>query len=224
MQTGTLKKFFEEKGFGFIQPDNGSPDLFAHKRALSGGNEAAIREGSKVTFLTEIEDRTGKPKASTWSIIDGGAAQALGAMAGAMGAMGGVAPDYGALAAASFGAFGMPAGHNQFSPYGAMGAMAPMMPAGLPPGWEQVADPTTGKPYYCNRATGESSWTVPVGAAPAMTMMPAMAPVAAMPMPTFAAETPTLPAGWESAADPSSGKPYYFNRATGETKWEIPTA
>lgn len=199
-RTGTLKKFFAEKGFGFIAPDDGSPDLFAHKRALLGANEAAIAEGVKVTFASEIEDRTGKPKASTWSIIGGDASAALGALAGAMGM--GAMPDYGSLAAASFG------GMARVSPYGA--TMPGAMPA-LPVGWEQVADPATGKPYYCNRATGESSWTVPVGAAPTMP-----APVAAA--------TPALPAGWEQANDPATGKPYYFNRATNETRWEPPVA
>merc|ERR1712127_631818 len=102
------------------------------------------------------------------------------------------------------------------SPYG-LGAISGMgMPTGLPVGWEQVADPTTGNPYYCNRATGESSWTVPIA--------PAVAPSVFQPPPVAAAEAASLPAGWESASDPSSGKPYYYNRATGETKWETPTA
>jgi len=202
-QTGTLKKFFAEKGFGFIAPDNGSPDMFAHKRAFSG-NEAAIAEGAKVSFVSEVEDRTGKPKATTWSILDAGA--------GGMAQFGMPAPDYGGLAAASFGAMARAAA----SPYGmpgmAMPGMMQMGAPGLPLGWEQVADPSTGKPYYCNRATGESSWTIPVAAAPAPVMAPA---------PVFAVG---LPAGWEQANDPASGKPYYFNRATNETKWDPPLA
>merc|ERR1712205_209738 len=36
------------------------------------------------------------------------------------------------------------------------------------------------------------------------------------------ASTSSLPAGWESAQDPSSGKMYYFNRSSGETKWDPP--
>lgn len=213
-RTGTLKKFFGEKGFGFIAPDDGSPDLFAHKRALLGANEAAIQEGVKVSFVSEVEDRTGKPKASTWSLLDAGAA----AMGAAMGAM----PDYGGLAAASFGPAAAMAGMMGASPYGALGAMMPGMgmpgmaaTPGLPLGWEQVADPSTGKAYYCNRATGESSWTVPVAAAPAL---------APAPVPVPAAAAPGLPAGWEQTADPATGKQYYFNRASGETRWDPPTA
>jgi len=38
----------------------------------------------------------------------------------------------------------------------------------LPLGWEQAKDPTSGKAYFCNRTTGESSWTTPVAAAPVM--------------------------------------------------------
>lgn len=230
MQGGTLKKFFAEKGFGFIAPDNGSPDLFAHKRALQGADESQIREGLKVTYLSEVEDRTNKPKASTWRIVDGGAAVA-GAEALFGGGFGadlsalGTIPDYSALAAASFGGVPGMAGVPGFSPYGALGGMGLTMPGampglggvGLPPGWEQVADPTTGNPYYCNRATGESSWTVPVAAAPVV----AVAPVAAAPALLAVAG---LPEGWEAANDPASGKQYYFKRATGETQWTVPGA
>jgi len=204
MPTGTLKKMFMEKGFGFIAPDDGSGDLFAHKRALLGGDESTIQEGCKVSFESEVEERTGKPKARTWSIISGGAVPGMAMPGMAMPGM-----DYGAMAAAA-------ANAARFSPYGAMPGMAMPgmgMPTGLPPGWEQVADPTTGNPYYCNRATGESSWTVPVAAAPVMQMV---APVPAA--------VPGLPPGWEAAADPASGKSYYFNRATGATTWEIPAA
>jgi len=222
MLTGTLKKFFPDKGFGFIAPDNGTPDLFAHKRALQGADESSIREGLKVSFLSEVEDRTNKPKASTWRILDAGAlaAGALGADAlGGLGTLPGL--DYSALAAASFGAV-QAATDPRFSPYGTMPGLAmpgamPAGAAGLPLGWEQVTDPNTGKPYYCNRATGESSWTVPVAAAPAAAAMPTPAPVAV-------AATPGLPPGWEQANDPGTGNSYYFNRATGQTQWTPPTA
>lgn len=47
METGTVKFFNEEKGFGFITPDNGDKDLFVH---ISGIENGPINEGDKVEF------------------------------------------------------------------------------------------------------------------------------------------------------------------------------
>ncbi|PYH46740.1 cold-shock protein [Aspergillus saccharolyticus JOP 1030-1] len=48
-QTGIVKWFNDEKGYGFITPDNG-PDLFVHFRAIEGSGFRALKEGQKVTF------------------------------------------------------------------------------------------------------------------------------------------------------------------------------
>ncbi len=48
-QTGTVKWFNDEKGFGFITPENG-PDLFVHFRAIEGTGFKTLKEGQKVTF------------------------------------------------------------------------------------------------------------------------------------------------------------------------------
>ncbi|AJE22477.1 MULTISPECIES: cold-shock protein [Azotobacter] len=48
-QTGTVKWFNDEKGFGFITPESG-PDLFVHFRAIEGTGFKSLKEGQKVTF------------------------------------------------------------------------------------------------------------------------------------------------------------------------------
>jgi cold shock protein len=50
MTTGTVKWFNDAKGFGFITPDNGGKDLFAHFSAIQGGGFKSLREGQKVSF------------------------------------------------------------------------------------------------------------------------------------------------------------------------------
>ena len=50
MATGTVKWFNDAKGFGFISPDDGSGDLFAHFSAIQGNGFKTIKEGQKVCF------------------------------------------------------------------------------------------------------------------------------------------------------------------------------
>ena len=50
MATGTVKWFNAEKGFGFIAPDDGSADVFAHFSAISGNGYRSLEEGQKVEF------------------------------------------------------------------------------------------------------------------------------------------------------------------------------
>lgn len=50
MATGTVKWFNDAKGYGFITPDSGGKDLFAHFSAIQGSGFKSIKDGQKVTF------------------------------------------------------------------------------------------------------------------------------------------------------------------------------
>jgi cold shock protein len=60
MQVGTVKFYNDQKGFGFIQPDDGSKDVFVHATALERAGMSALREGQKVSFDTQEDSRSGK--------------------------------------------------------------------------------------------------------------------------------------------------------------------
>eukprot|EP00434_Breviolum_minutum_P011116 symbB.v1.2.009808.t1/scaffold614.1/size180566/18 len=83
MPTGFVKKLLKEKGFGFLRPDDGGADLFAPLRNFSG-DEDSLNEGDKVTFEVEVEERTQKPKAASWSVTSASAAASLLALSGAL--------------------------------------------------------------------------------------------------------------------------------------------
>jgi CspA family cold shock protein len=57
---GTVKFYNHQKGFGFIQPDDGSKDVFVHATALERAGISALREGQKVAFDTQSDPRSGK--------------------------------------------------------------------------------------------------------------------------------------------------------------------
>ena len=63
MPKGTIKMWSEERGFGFIKPEDGSQDVFFHVTALREGDE--IAEGATVKYETDIDKKTGKTKATS---------------------------------------------------------------------------------------------------------------------------------------------------------------
>ena len=65
MNTGTVKWYNDQKGYGFIQPDNGGKDVFVHATALERAGLRGLVEGQKVTFDTQEDRRTGKTAVST---------------------------------------------------------------------------------------------------------------------------------------------------------------
>lgn len=60
MNTGTVKWFNNDKGFGFITNDNGSGDVFVHFSVIQGNGYKSLDEGQKVTFDTETDPKDSK--------------------------------------------------------------------------------------------------------------------------------------------------------------------
>ena len=63
MSTGTVKWFNGQKGFGFIQPDDGSKDVFVHISAVERAGMNNLNEGQKVGYEVVADRRTGKSSA-----------------------------------------------------------------------------------------------------------------------------------------------------------------
>jgi CspA family cold shock protein len=63
MQTGTVKWFNGQKGFGFIQPDEGGNDVFVHISAVERAGLSSLNEGQKIGFELERDKRSGKMSA-----------------------------------------------------------------------------------------------------------------------------------------------------------------
>jgi CspA family cold shock protein len=63
MTTGTVKWFNGQKGYGFIQPDDGGKDVFVHISAVERAGLSQLNEGQKVSFEITADRKTGKTTA-----------------------------------------------------------------------------------------------------------------------------------------------------------------
>jgi CspA family cold shock protein len=63
MNTGTVKWFNNQKGFGFIQPSNGGNDVFVHISAVERAGMSTLNEGQKLSFDVVADRRSGKSAA-----------------------------------------------------------------------------------------------------------------------------------------------------------------
>jgi len=69
MPTGTVKWFNSAKGFGFIQPDDGSNDAFVHMSAVERAGLSDLREGQKIEYEM-VPGREGKLAADNLVVVD----------------------------------------------------------------------------------------------------------------------------------------------------------
>ena len=78
MASGTVKFFNASKGFGFIQPDDGGPDVFVHATALERAGIRDLNEGDQVSFELEEDRRSGKVAAVDLRVTGAGSGSAGG--------------------------------------------------------------------------------------------------------------------------------------------------
>jgi cold shock protein len=69
MATGTVKWFNGQKGFGFIQQDDGGSDVFVHISAVERAGLSFLSEGQKVSFEIRADRKTGKSNADNLQVL-----------------------------------------------------------------------------------------------------------------------------------------------------------
>jgi CspA family cold shock protein len=69
MATGTVKWYNADKGYGFIQPDNGGKDVFVHASALEQAGMRTLNEGQKLSFEEQADKRSGKMAAGNLKAV-----------------------------------------------------------------------------------------------------------------------------------------------------------
>jgi len=68
MQSGTVKWFNSQKGYGFIQPDEGGKDVFVHISAVERAGLSGLNDGQKINFDVVTDSRTGKSAADNLTL------------------------------------------------------------------------------------------------------------------------------------------------------------
>ncbi|KAH3759631.1 vacuolar protein [Pelomyxa schiedti] len=91
----------------------------------------------------------------------------------------------------------------------------------LPPSWSEARDPTSGRPYYYNTITNETSWTIPTPPPQPVTPTPPASQPVSQSQP---ASKTALPPGWEEGFDPSSGRVFYIDHNNKITSWTPPVS
>jgi CspA family cold shock protein len=69
MQTGIVKWFNAQKGFGFIQPDSGGNDVFVHVSAVERAGLRGLAEGQKISYEIVADSRSGKSSADRLEVV-----------------------------------------------------------------------------------------------------------------------------------------------------------
>jgi CspA family cold shock protein len=69
METGIVKWYNGQKGYGFIQPDNGGKDVFVHATALERAGLRGLVEGQKISYEIQTDRRTGKSSAGNLQVV-----------------------------------------------------------------------------------------------------------------------------------------------------------
>jgi CspA family cold shock protein len=68
MTTGTVKWFNGQKGFGFIQPDDGGNDVFVHISAVERAGLSGLAEGQKISYEVKVDTKRGKSSAENLKV------------------------------------------------------------------------------------------------------------------------------------------------------------
>ena len=69
MAVGTVKRFNPTKGYGFIQPEGGGPDVFVHISAVERAGMGSLRDGQKISYEEQRDAKRGKSSAENLKAV-----------------------------------------------------------------------------------------------------------------------------------------------------------